>query len=218
MSVFNSENTVKNAVESILNQTYTNFEFLILDDGSQDSTLEIIKSISDKRIKLLTNKQNKGLTYSLNKLIDFSKGKYIARQDADDVSFSQRLEKQIEVLKNTNFKVCTTRALRQHNLKIIPKFYGFQKILINFKNPFIHGTLMIKRDLLIEIGKYNEEFIYAQDYKLFCDLLDCKNKIFTIKEPLYILNMKNNISSEKFADQAYYAKLVRKRIVPSQII
>ena len=88
MSTYNDEKKVGKSIESILNQTYKNFEFLIVDDFSQDSTLDVLKhyEAKDRRVKIFTNKQNIGLTKSLNKLIFHSKGEYIARQDSDDFS------------------------------------------------------------------------------------------------------------------------------------
>ena len=121
MSVYNDEDNLEKAIESILSQTYTNFEFLILDDSSTDDSLNVIqKYCKDKRVKLYINKQNLGLTKSLNILVNKSEGKYIFRQDSDDISLPKRFEKQIEVLEKKEFKVCTSRAINSQNNKIIP--------------------------------------------------------------------------------------------------
>ena len=88
-------------------------------------------------------------------------------------------------------------------------YYLPHKYSIKFKNPFIHGTLMIQKKLLIEIGKYDESFYYAQDYKLFIDLIKNGEKVKMIKEPLYQLNMSNNISSTNKYQQKKYAKKAR---------
>ena len=97
MSVYNGEKYLVKAIESILNQTYTKFEFIIVNDGSSDNSLKIIKEFmkKDNRI-ILINRENKGLPYSLNEGISIAKGKYIARMDADDISLSERFEKQIK--------------------------------------------------------------------------------------------------------------------------
>lgn len=210
MSVFNNEKDVNDAVESILNQTYNNFEFLIMDDASEDDTLSILKNFKDKRIKLFHNEQNIGLTKSLNVLISKSKGHFIARQDADDLSLKTRFEDQINVLQNKNVKACTTRAKIKNSKKIIPKwsFYIPQNVAIKYKNPFIHGTLMIDKETLEKIGKYDERFKYAQDFKLFTDLINSNVKINTLNKSLYVLNMQNNISTNKKNEQQYYADCV----------
>lgn len=110
LSVFNDDERIKEAVESILNQTYKNFELLIMDDGSTDRTFEIINSFKNNKIKIFQNQKNIGLTKSLNILIKNSNGDYIARQDSDDISLHNRLDKQYNFMHNKNLDACTTRA------------------------------------------------------------------------------------------------------------
>ena len=221
MSVYNSKDSISNSVESILNQTYEKIEFLIMDDNSNDGTFDILKEYEkkDKRIKLSRNRKNIGLTKSLNLLIAKANGNYIARQDADDVSDKHRIESQIMYLKKYNLDACTTRAYIKNTTKVIPNFsyYLPQKLVVKIKNPFIHGTLLISKSVLNRIGNYNENFLYAQDYKLFTDLLKNDYKIGTIKKSLYCLNMTENISNIKKNEQKYFADCVRKGISPSKI-
>ena len=100
MSNYNTdEEYLRAAIESVLNQTYENFEFIIVDDCSTNNSVDVIESYSDKRIKLIKNKGNMGLTKSLNIAIKAAKGEFIARMDADDIALPQRFEKQIEFLK-----------------------------------------------------------------------------------------------------------------------
>ncbi len=218
MSCFNSEKYIRNSVESILNQTYENFEFLIMDDFSSDNTFNILKNyeLEDQRVKVFGNSQNLGLTKSLNILINKSKGSFIARQDADDISKSKRLDHQIKFLKSTNFRCCTTRAEIKGSSKLIPKYsYIFpNNIIAKFKNPFIHGTLFIEKNLMLEMGGYDERFVYSQDYKLFSDMLTKKEKVKIIKKPFYVLNTKNNLSSLKAKEQKYYSDCVKRKTIP----
>tara|TARA_B100000579_G_scaffold164923_1_gene133903 strand:+ start:87 stop:773 length:687 start_codon:yes stop_codon:yes gene_type:complete len=207
MASFNDEKNIENAIESILEQTYKDFEFLILDDFSTDQTYKKFQQYSDEsKIKIFQNKENLGLTKSLNILIKKAEGKYIFRQDSDDISFPKRFEKQINILEKTNFKVCTTRAINKTNNKKIPGLSSWipKTISMRYKNPFIHGTLAIERALLISLGYYDEEYHYSQDFKLFTDLYKNNEKIYEIKEPLYLLNTKNNISSEHKDRQKFY--------------
>ena len=95
MSVYNSEDYLKEAIDSILGQTYANLEFIIIDDASTDRSLDIVKSYNDKRILLIKNEVNIGLAASLNKGIEIARGKYIARMDSDDISLPERCEKQV---------------------------------------------------------------------------------------------------------------------------
>ena len=121
MSAYNAESTLETAIESILSQSFSNFEFLIMNDGSNDMTSEIIENFSqnDKRIRVFQNEKNKGLTKSLNILINLSKGKYIARQDADDFSVFSRLSSQITFLTKNNFDACSSRAINIQTKKIL---------------------------------------------------------------------------------------------------
>tara|TARA_A100000164_G_scaffold136435_1_gene121129 strand:+ start:1213 stop:1887 length:675 start_codon:yes stop_codon:yes gene_type:complete len=209
MSVYNDENNVANAIQSILDQTFDDFEFLIMDDCSTDNTYEeMIKFVNDSRVKLYVNEKNIGLTKSLNKLIEESNGKYIFRQDSDDISFKNRFDEQIKILETKDIKTCTTRAIDLNNNKIIPSLSAWipKKITMKFKNPYIHGTLAIEKLLLNSIGNYSEDFYYSQDFRLYLDLAQKNEKIYEIKKPLYKLNTSNNISTINKEEQKYYFK------------
>ncbi len=207
MSVYNDQDNISNSIKSILGQTYKDFEFLIVDDCSTDNTYEEIKKFTtDPRIKLYKNSKNIGLTKSLNFLIEKSSGKYIFRQDSDDVSLSQRFQEQLNVLEREIYQACTSRAINMQNNKTIPGLSSWvpKKISIKYKNPYIHGTLAIQKSLLNYIGNYDEDYLYAQDFKLYLDLIKKNKKIFEIKKPLYKLNTKNNISTMNKNKQRYY--------------
>ena len=218
LSAYNSEKTLGESIDSLLNQTYKNLEILISDDGSTDSTKEICKKfqLKDERVLFSSNKKNVGLTKSLNNLAQKASGSLIARQDADDISLPYRIEEQIQFMKTKKLDAVTSRSLVKQNNKKRPgiSFYIPDKLLINRKNPFIHGTLIIKKNVFQEIGYYDERFYFAQDYKLFYDLLDKGYKVKTLNKALYILNTENNISSENLERQNYYADCVRFRKTP----
>ena len=222
MSAYNSESSIAESIESILNQSYQNIELLIIDDCSTDRTADVIESYleKNKNIKFTKNKTNLGLTKSLNILIKKSSGQYIARQDADDISLHHRVQEQMQLLKSNNLDFCTTRAIIKDSMKLIPGVSSFlpKKIVLKFKNPFIHGTLLAKKTAINEIGNYDENFIYAQDYKLFYDLLKYNYNFRVILKPQYILNIKNNISENKKIEQNYFADCVRKKITPSKYL
>lgn len=218
LSAYNSEETLGESIDSLLRQTYKNLEILISDDGSIDSTKEICKKfqLKDERVLFFSNKKNIGLTKSLNNLAQKASGSLIARHDADDISLPYRIEEQIQFMNKKNLDAVTTRSLVKQNNKKRPgiSFYIPDKLLINRKNPFIHGTLIIKKNVFQEIGYYDERFYYAQDYKLFYDLLNRGYKVKTLNKALYILNTENNISSENLERQNYYADCVRFRKTP----
>jgi len=219
MSVYNGESSLKSAIESVLHQSLTDFEFLIVDDNSEDNSFDIISSYADKdpRVKVFRNNENLGLTKSLNFLILESKGKYIARQDADDTSLRDRLKVQYIFLERNNYIACSTRAFIQNKNRKIPRMSNYLPInfVALFKNPIIHGTLMIEKKSLNLLGNYNENFYYAQDYKLIDTLLKAGMKLKRLNSTLYVLNMENNISTNFKEEQDYFANCVRKNIIPS---
>jgi len=219
MSCYNSQETVGRAIESILNQTLGNIELLIFDDSSIDNTYETILRYEDldKRVKVYKNTKNLGLTKTLNFLIDKAEGTLIARQDDDDISLSERLKTQVNVLKEDDLDFITTRAKVLGDNKLVPgiSFNLPNSLVMNFKNPFIHGTLLIDKEVLNSVGNYDERFYYAQDYKLFSDLLSRGYKYSTLKTPFYELNTKDNISSKFIKEQDYYAKCVRNNKLPN---
>ena len=217
MSVYNNEDTVENAIESVLNQSYKNIELIITDDNSSDNSLSIIKNyLNQKTIKLIENKENIGLTKSLNLMIEASKGKLIARQDADDISLEKRIEVQVGQINKLNLDFVSSRAKNLQTNKNIPNIsYNLPyKFLIKHKNPFIHGTLVIKKDVLLQLGNYDERFKYAQDYKLMIDAIDKNYKFKVLRKPLYLLNTKNNISNQYKDEQEFFANCARNRIDP----
>ncbi len=220
ISTYNNEKTILQAVESILMQDYENYEILIINDCSTDNTANLLEKIKEKdeRIFVFTNEKNLGLTASLNKLIDFSKGEIILRQDADDFSTNNRISTQVDCLTNTKADLCFSRAVVVNDSRIMPSwsFYLPYKLVMKYKNPFIHGTLAIRRKVLLSIGKYDKNFYYAQDYKLYKDIISKKYRIKKIYDVLYHLNTQNNISSNYMNEQNYYAECVRRNLTPKK--
>ena len=179
-AVFNGQKYLEESIKSILEQTFLDFEFIIVDDGSTDKTKEILKNWAkkDSRIKIITNLKNIGLTKSLNRAINIAKGEYIARQDADDISLPQRLEKQVVFLENNpEVKFLGTfgyaingegKTLREEVLPVSPQ--EIKNILIK-RNPFIHTSVMIRKEIIDKLGGYNENFKFIQDYELWFRIL-----------------------------------------------
>ena len=218
--LFSFSNALAVTLYDALNQTYQNIELLLVDDCSSDKSLNILEKYADKdkRIKLLVNENNIGLTKSLNKLLLHAEGQYIARQDADDVSYKNRIEFQQNYILKSKNKILTSRALVMDSNRVIPKysFYLPNSYVINYKNPFIHGTLFMKKSIMDEIGGYDENFYFSQDYKFFSDCYKAGYKVSIINKKLYLLNMENNLSIKFHKEQKYYADCVRKNITPEK--
>ena len=175
MSVYNSEKYLSEAIESILNQIYTNFEFIIVNDGSTDSSLDIIQEYmaKDERIVLIS-RENKGLPYSLNEGIEIAKGEYIARMDADDISLPTRFEEQVRFMEeNIEIGICGIWAevfgenVKNSILKQ-PPTHEEMKIRLLFSVCFAHPTVMMRKEILVKHKlKYNLDYVNAQDYELW---------------------------------------------------
>ncbi len=214
MPVFNGGEHLNKAIESILGQTFENFEFIIINDGSTDETAELIKGYvsSDSRI-IFIDQDNIGLTKSLNKAIKVSKGNYVARMDADDVSELNRFEVQLEWMKGGKYDLCCSRTYLLDSNRISPglSYYIPKRIQMFFRNPFIHGTFLIKKEALDVVGLYDEKFVYSQDYKLVCEFYRNNLKIKYIKQHLYCTNTPpGSIGVSKLVEQNYFASCVKK--------
>jgi glycosyltransferase involved in cell wall biosynthesis len=175
MSVYNGEKYLAEAVDSILNQTYTDFEFLIINDGSTDASRSIICAYHDSRIRLVDNPQNVGLSRSLNRGLSLAQGKYVARQDADDISEPQRLARQVAFMEANPHLLMSGTWYREidadgnwgDNVRL-PGDSTELRWLLLFTCPFIHtAAIMRKTQLLQEVGFYNESCYYAMDYELW---------------------------------------------------
>ena len=173
MSVYNGEEHLSEAIESVLDQTYKYFEFIIIDDGSTDRTLEVINGFKDKRIRTIRNKKNIGLTKSLNIGIKCSRGKYIARMDADDISLPRRLEKQVLFMKkNPEICVCGTFwkiILRDKSFEFKPPTaHEAIKAGLFFGNLIVHSSAMLNADIIRSKNLfYDENYTTSQDYELW---------------------------------------------------
>lgn len=176
MPVFNSQNYLREAIESILNQTFRDFEFIIINDASTDESLNIINSYNDSRIQVIDNSLNKGAPLSLNLGLQLASGEYIARMDADDISFPERFSKQVEYLdQNFHISVLGTNVIEidQKGKPITgyPSKYPSDPNLIRwlllFKNCLRHPTVMARRSFFEAVGVFNDEWRPAADYHLW---------------------------------------------------
>ena len=181
MSVYNGMPYLKEAIESILIQTYRNFEFIIVDDASKDNTWPYLKSLRDKRIKLIKNKKNLGLAASLNKALKKAQGDYIARMDADDVSLSTRLETQLRFLeKNSNIDICGSFVeVIDERGKLIgkikkPTLDSQIKKKLFWLTPLLHPTWFARKELFIKLKGYDPEWDYVEDFEFLTRAKDYK--------------------------------------------
>lgn len=199
MSVYNAEAFLKEAIDSILNQAFTDFEFIIIDDGSTDQSESIICTYTDPRIVLIKNENNQGLVKSLNIGIDLAKGQYIARMDADDISLSTRLEKQVQFMdQHPEVAVCGTayQYFGDSNKVKKPPFDPAISFTYLASAPSVgHPTAMIRKDILaMPKIRYEERFKYAADYAFWIRISQ-KGAIVSLSETLLLYRWhQNNMS------------------------
>lgn len=181
MSVYNGADFLSLAIESILTQTFSDFEFIIVDDASTDATPDVIKQYAakDARIRVITNEKNLGLTKSLNRGLAFAEGKYIARMDADDIALPERFMTQywfMEEHPSLGALGSAVEVIGEKGRKIgerrLAISYEEIKAKMLFNNQFIHSTLFFRADVLKTVGGYNEDFKKSQDYELMFRISD----------------------------------------------
>jgi len=220
MSVYNDETNIRKSVESILNQTFRDFEFIITDDCSKDNSLTILREYAkkDNRIVLVVNKENLKLTKNLNNMLDIAKGDLIARMDSDDISFPDRFEKQVNIFINdpaVDFVFTGTIFIDKDGNELC-KSWRPEKVdsiltKMKFKNFIPHPTILAKKELFFKAGKYTELNGYGQeDKELWEKLISLKAAFYYVKQPLlyYRLNPKGVSYTVSSQGYSYSYKLI----------
>jgi glycosyltransferase involved in cell wall biosynthesis len=210
------------AIESILGQTYKNFEFIITIDNPEYKYKNILEDYcnKDQRVKLIYNKTNIGLTKSLNNAIEIVRGKYVARQDVDDISLPQRLELQYNFLENNPIYSIVGTNIRfvDDNGKFIkriswPVTHKDISRTMYKSNKLVHGTVLMKKEDLVSVGRYNGNLKYGQDYELWLRFLRNNKKIFVLSSELYYLRKHQKSVTVKSAfHQSMMHFLIQKEI------
>lgn len=219
MPVYNCELYIKEAVDSILNQTFTDFEFLIIDDASTDKTVSVIKTYNDPRIQLIEKPVNSGLTISLNMGLVLAKGIYIARMDGDDISLPKRFEKQVAFLDgNPEVIMCATSysIIGDNEIFLLPETH--QEIKINFLtgNCIVHPSVMLRNNVIVANNIiYDQQMEPAEDYDLWVRLL-LIGKLHNLQECLLRYRVHDlQVSSTRNKQQVQVAKNVRLKLLCS---
>jgi glycosyltransferase involved in cell wall biosynthesis len=173
MPLHNGEAFVVDAVESILGQTFRDFEFLVVDDGSTDRSVKIVEGYADPRIRLVYNEHQLELVRTLNRGLDLARGKYVARMDADDISLPERLERQVDFMEaNPDVGICGTWlvTMGDHEGRIwrYPESAEEIRCRLLFHAPLGHPTVCMRREMLVRHGlHFDEGYLHAEDYELW---------------------------------------------------
>lgn len=225
MSVYNGEKHLAKAIASILNQTFSDFEFIIINDGSNDSSELIIRkfAIQDERIMVIS-RENHGLTRSLNEGIKLAKGEYVARMDADDIAFPKRLEKEVDYLDNhpeVGLVSCFARVINDCDQEIgehrPPVVHNEIRKRSFFAGQLCHPAAVFRKTLWAELGGYDEKVLYAQDYELWFRLM-AGYKVANIPEFLfYWRNSASGIGRTKEKEQRQFAQKARLAAIKNRL-
>lgn len=208
MGVYNGERFLREAIESILNQSYSDFEFIICDDCSTDSTAKILYEFADMdtRVHIIQNRKNLGLAASLNKCIDKSRGVYLARMDCDDFSDPERLKIQVKYLDtHPDIAVIATSTyyMDDHGDVYAQRVWENEKKFnlgqVVKGTPFVHPTVMMRSTSIKKVGGYtvNSLTTRAEDYDLWCKLCESGEKLSVLQQKLFYYREDNNISKRK---------------------
>lgn len=220
MPVYNAEKQVGDAIESVLKQTHEDFEFIIIDDGSEDNTLSAIRSFSDQRIILLQN--NHDFIGSLNKGLEHATSKYIARMDSDDVIHIDRLKIQHAIMEEeSEITICGTWMIPFGENVPKGKVTGGANGLIEYpilqllKGNFLsHPTTMIRRDFLVRHGLRYEQYAFAEDYKLWFEVAKRKGVFYIESIPLLFYRVsETQVSCSKQKEQLETSHQIQQEIL-----
>lgn len=187
MATYNGEEFIREAIDSILNQSFKDFEFIIVDDGSSDSTESIVASYTDPRIIFIKKEQNTGIADSLNLGIEKARGKYIARMDDDDISFPDRFQQQYDFLEgNLDHVLCCTNVDWSHQKNQTPQALEHTQLYLSllFNNPIVHPTVLMRSSALKSL-MYNPKMPPSEDYDLWTRMI-VKGKFKKLKTPLLL--------------------------------
>ncbi len=204
LPVFNGEKYLKEAILSILEQRFSDFELLIINDGSKDNSLNIILSFQDPRIRLINHTENRGLIQSLNEGISLANGKYIARMDADDISMPHRFSTQFKYMEeNPDVGVCGSFVQvigtgEEWRMPVEPEEV---KCRLFLQCCMAHPTVMIRKKVLDEYNvRYDPDYIHAEDYKMWTELvMHCK--LVNLPEVLLYYRLHENQITKQFQNQ-----------------
>lgn len=213
MPVYNMAAYVEEAICSILTQTYSNFELLILDDGSTDGTLDIVRKFDDKRIRVLAHSVNQGLVETLNQGINLCSGEYIARMDGDDIALPHRFERQVAFMDvHQHCGVCGSQAylLGKGNVTAKPLNHEAIRCWQLFHCTLVHPTVMMRKSVLEQTGVRYHYYPHAEDYEIW-NRLTAVTQVVNLPDVLLMYRQHpNQISSTQQDVQKIQSERIRR--------
>lgn len=219
MPAYNAEKYIAAAIDSILNQTFTDFEFIIINDGSTDTTAEIVRKYTDKRIKFIDNSENQGVATVRNLLLDTAGGEYLIYQDSDDISLPERIEKQVVFMDaHPDVSVSCAGLLSIPDNEVItcpsqPRILDFY-VANHVSNP----SVIIRRTDIVRTGiRYNTQFSTAEDYAFWVDALKHNLKIYNISDILVKYRVLSDSLSHNNPKISVFNNIIRSDIIDNLV-
>lgn len=224
MPVYNGELYLQEAMESILDQTFREFEFIIINDGSTDYTGEIVQSYADPRIRCFENEQNMGVARSRNRALSLAQSPYIAVMDADDVSLPERLAKQVDFLDahpevgvlGSLVQVIDGDGNKSHTLRP-PAEHGVLRWSLCFGGPIAHPTVMMRREVVERVGGYNSDLVTAEDYDLWRRLSGV-TRLFNLQDVLLYLRDHGASVRKRHRTEHQHNRIRVSRLMVSEVL
>ena len=205
MGIYNCADTLENAVNSIINQTYTNWELILCDDGSKDNTYEVAKRLKEResRIILLKNKENLGLNKTLNNCLKVATGNYIARMDGDDDCLPQRFEKQVDFLEtHPDFDITSSTMIMfddsgEWGRTTTVEYPTAENVVVG--SPICHAGVMLRKSCIDAVGGYTEDkrMLRVEDVNLWIKLYANGSRCYNFQEPFYRMRNDSNAFSRR---------------------
>lgn len=210
IAVYNRQKFIQAAIESVLNQTYQNFEIIIIDDGSKDDTVSIIESIADSRIKLFKNESNQGVVYTRNRYLELANGEFIAILDSDDLWFPDKLEKQYHFFASQpDYGICGTTARKEYEngsteIWNYPSSDSDIRARLLWGSSMVHSSVMFRKNIMdAKKIKYDSTIKQAEDYDFIRQFVFV-TKAYNIEEVLTRYAVHNNqFTSEAKEEQVH---------------
>ena len=216
MGVYNCAETLEESVDSILNQTYTNWHFIICDDCSTDNTYNILKKYKKKfpdKFTILKNKQNMGLNYTLNKCLEKTTSEFIARQDGDDISLPTRFEEEMKIIEKSDYALVSSSMISFDENGDFGVIKHPEKPTVNdfrFGSPFCHAPVIMRKSVLDEVDGYSvaKHLLRVEDYHLWFKIYSKGYKGYNIQKSLYKMRYdRNAVKRRTFKNRINEARL-----------
>ncbi len=223
MPIFNAQQDLREAIESVLQQSFVDFELLIIDDGSTDQSVQIIRSFDDPRIRLISQAQNLGLVAALNRGISEACGQFIARMDGDDLCLPERLTLQLSAMQNLQLDICGSHWAQidaqgnQFGVLYAPKQIDEVIATLATTVPYAHGSVMIRKSFLAQHHLLYQAG-FSEDYQLWIRCLELGAKFGTVDAVLYMHRSHElSITSTRSTEQSVSAQQLRRDFVKNNI-